>query len=85
MSRLETGHLNRLGTAIRAASVEQIATIEALWGAGRSLETYETPDLNAVMEWLADKEVLDPEDPSKHFEPLAKRGLFRRFGLMGKL
>jgi hypothetical protein len=85
MSWLETGRLNHLGTAIRAASGEQIGTIEALWGAGRSLEPYETPDLNAVMEWLADNEVLDPEGPSKTFEPLAKRGLFRRFGLMGKL
>jgi hypothetical protein len=85
MSRLETGPLNHLETAIRAASGEQIGTMEAMRGAGRPLGPYETPDLNAVTEWLADNEVLDPEGLSKNFEPLAKRGLFRRFGLMGKL
>ncbi|RYI92611.1 MAG: phospholipase, partial [Acetobacteraceae bacterium] len=55
--------------------------IESLAGPGRSLRPYETPDLTAVEAWLADNEVLDPEGPGEMFESLAKRGLFRRFGL----
>ncbi|WP_294390067.1 phospholipase D-like domain-containing protein [uncultured Sphingomonas sp.] len=55
-----------------------IATIEALRGPGRSLRLFEQVDLNSVQEWLADNEVLDPEDPSEMFEALTKRGLFRR-------
>ena len=55
-----------------------IATIEALRGTGRSLRPYEIPDLSEVEAWLADNEVLDPEDPSEIFESVAKRGLFRR-------
>ena len=55
-----------------------IATIEALRGTGRSLRPYEIPDLSEVEAWLADNEVLDPEDPSELFESVAKRGLFRR-------
>jgi phosphatidylserine/phosphatidylglycerophosphate/cardiolipin synthase-like enzyme len=55
-----------------------IATIEALRGEGRSLRPFEPPELSAFTEWLADNEVLDPEGPEEMFEPLAKRGLFRR-------
>ncbi|MDB5372184.1 MAG: phospholipase [Belnapia sp.] len=58
-----------------------IRAIESLRTAGRSLRPYETPDLTAVETWLADNEVLDPEGPGEMFESLAKRGLFRRFGL----
>jgi phosphatidylserine/phosphatidylglycerophosphate/cardiolipin synthase-like enzyme len=63
-----------------------IAAIEAIReegrGEGRTLQPYETPELSAVEEWLADNEVLDPEGPDEVFEPLAKRGLFRRFGFL---
>ena len=45
---------------------------------GRTLRPYRTPDLNAVQEWLADNEVLDPEGPEEMFEPISERGLFRR-------
>ena len=42
-----------------------IATIEAFQQAGRqtgiTLRPYEVPDLNAVEEWLADNDVLDPK------------------------
>lgn len=56
-----------------------IATIERLSGPGRSLRRYAPPDLNAVERYLADNEVLDPEDPDDTFEPVARRtGLFRR-------
>ncbi|MDB5717077.1 MAG: phospholipase [Sphingomonas bacterium] len=54
-----------------------IATIEALRGSGKTLQAYETPDLNAVEKWLADNEVLDPEGPEEMFEALSGRGLFR--------
>lgn len=56
-----------------------IATIERLAGPGRSLRRYAPPDLNAVQLYLADNEVLDPENPDDTFEPLTRRpGLFRR-------
>jgi phosphatidylserine/phosphatidylglycerophosphate/cardiolipin synthase-like enzyme len=56
-----------------------IASIERMRGKGRSLIPYETPDLTSVERWLADNEVLDPEDVDELFEPLTKRGLFRHF------
>lgn len=55
-----------------------IRTIERLRGAGRSLRPYETKDLAAIEEYLADHEVLDPEGPDEMFEPITARGLFRR-------
>jgi phosphatidylserine/phosphatidylglycerophosphate/cardiolipin synthase-like enzyme len=61
--------MEREGSLIRA--------IEALRSPGRSLRPYEEPDLNAVEEWLADNEVLDPEGPDEMFESLSRRGLFR--------
>jgi phosphatidylserine/phosphatidylglycerophosphate/cardiolipin synthase-like enzyme len=78
-------HLGRSPEEIAARIAETgslIGTIEALRGTGRTLEPYETPDLNAVTEWLANNEVLDPEGPDEMFEPLTKRGLFRRFSLL---
>ena len=55
-----------------------IETVERLRGVGKTLEPYETPELNAVETWIADNEVLDPEDAEEMFESLTKRGLFRR-------
>ena len=58
-----------------------IDTIEALRGPGRTLRDYVTPDLNAVEAWLAENEVLDPENPDDMFEPMGGdllRGLRRR-------
>jgi phosphatidylserine/phosphatidylglycerophosphate/cardiolipin synthase-like enzyme len=60
------------------AEGSMIAAIESLRRPGRTLQPYETPDLSSVEAWLADNEVLDPEGPAEMFEPLAKRGLFRR-------
>jgi phosphatidylserine/phosphatidylglycerophosphate/cardiolipin synthase-like enzyme len=54
-----------------------VATVESLRDDGRSLRPYEEPDLNAVEQWLADNEVLDPEGPDEMFEALTRRGLFR--------
>lgn len=59
-----------------------IATIEGLRGPGRSLRPYEVPDLPAVEKWLADNEVLDPENPEELFEPFNGKGLWR--GRLGR-
>lgn len=55
-----------------------IRTIEGLRGTGKTLRPYQIPDLGTVEAWLADNEILDPESPEEIFEPLSKRGLFRR-------
>jgi phosphatidylserine/phosphatidylglycerophosphate/cardiolipin synthase-like enzyme len=56
-----------------------IAAIERLreFG-GKTLRPYQVPDLEGVTAWLADHEVLDPENPEDLFEPIASGGLFRR-------
>ena len=61
-----------------AETTSLVETVERLRGTGKTLEPYEYPELGAVTTWLADNEVLDPEGPDEMFEPLAKRGLFRR-------
>jgi len=61
-----------------------IATIEGLRFTGRkngrdrkrTLVPYEIPDLSQVEAWLADNEVLDPEQPEDVFELFNKAGLF---------
>ncbi|GAA0295640.1 phospholipase D-like domain-containing protein [Sphingomonas oligophenolica] len=55
-----------------------IATIEALRGKGKTLRPYAVPDLSEAETWLADNELLDPEGPEEMFEPLSRRGLFRK-------
>ena len=74
-------HLGLPRERVSAAIVERglIGAIEGLRGTGKTLRPYEIPDLNAVEEWLADNEVLDPEGPEEMFESLSKRGLFRRW------
>ena len=73
-----------LGVAaeVVAATIEAegslIRAIARLRSDGRSLRDYQVPELSSVGAWLADNEVLDPEGPAEMFEPLAKRGLFRR-------
>lgn len=62
-----------------AAEGSLIAAIELLrLRGGRTLRPYETPDLDEVTAWLADHEVLDPENPEDLFEPIAGNGLFQR-------
>jgi phosphatidylserine/phosphatidylglycerophosphate/cardiolipin synthase-like enzyme len=73
----------------RTASI--IATVERLRFTGRknardrrrTLVPYEIPDLSEVERWLADNEVLDPEQPDDMFEGLSKPGLFRHFNRPG--
>lgn len=56
-----------------------IRTVEALRSTpGRTLVSYEVPDLDGVRKWLADNEVLDPEGPEEMFEAFSERGLLRR-------
>lgn len=54
-----------------------IKAIERLRRPGRSLRTYEIPDLTTIEAFIADNEVLDPEGPEEMFEALTKHGLFR--------
>lgn len=55
------------------AAIDQLRRLE-----GRTLVPYQVPNLPDVKAWLADNEILDPEGPEETFEPIAKRGLFRR-------
>ncbi len=56
-----------------------IAAIERLrQRGGKTLQPYQVPDIEGVTAWLADHEVLDPENPEDLFEPIASGGLFRR-------
>lgn len=73
-------HLGREAKEVDAriqAEGSMIAAIEGLRGDGRTLVPYEALDLNAVEKWLADNEVLDPENPDEMFEKTAKTRLFR--------
>jgi len=63
-------------TVARTGSL--IAAVDELRGAGRTLVPYETPDISAVEEWLADNEVLDPEGPDEMFEALNRPGLLHQ-------
>ncbi len=59
-----------------------IATIEALRGPARTLRDYLIPDLSTVEAWLAENEVLDPENPDDMFEVTSGgllRGLARKW------
>ncbi len=65
--------------AVLAREGSLIGAIEELRGQGKTLRPYDFPSLSSAREWLADNEVLDPEGPSALFEPLSRRGLFRRW------
>lgn len=74
----------RTVAATLARTGSLIATIEDLRFRGRknardrrrTLVPYEIPDLSQVEAWLADNEVLDPEQPDDVFELFSKTGLF---------
>ena len=61
-----------------AARSPVIAVIEELRGGVKTLCPYQTPDLAAVEEWLAENDVLGSGGTDEPFEPLARRTLFRR-------
>jgi phosphatidylserine/phosphatidylglycerophosphate/cardiolipin synthase-like enzyme len=54
-----------------------ITTIDGLRTSGRTLRDYVVPDLDAVEEWLAENQILDPGHESV-FEAMTKGGLLRR-------
>ena len=54
-----------------------IDAIEALRGAGKTLELLPMEELGDVVSFIAEKEVLDPESPEEMFEPFGKHGLAR--------
>ncbi len=45
---------------------------------GPRLRPLALPELGALEEFIADNELLDPEDPNGVFEPISRRGLFRK-------
>ena len=56
-----------------------IAAIEALRGPGKTLVPLDLSAPSEVETFIADNELLDPEDADGFFEPLSQRGLFRRW------
>lgn len=56
--------------------------IDGLPRKGKRLEPYVLRPLTDAEKALADSEVLDPERPEEMFEPIGKRGLFRRGGIL---
>ena len=78
--RLLAEHLGVAPEAVAAAIDNKrslIAAIEELRGAGRSLRSYQVPELGEVEKWLADHDVLDPEGPEEPFESATKTGLLQ--------
>lgn len=67
-----------------AAHGSMIAMIDALPKEGKRLSPLPLDELDEVAEEIADSAVLDPERPDDMFEPIAKRGLFRKSGILRK-
>ena len=61
-----------------------IAMIDSLPGLGRHLSRLPLDDLGEFKSDLADSEIMDPERPDDRFEPIARRGLFRKSGILRK-
>jgi phosphatidylserine/phosphatidylglycerophosphate/cardiolipin synthase-like enzyme len=61
-----------------------VAMIKALPSDGKRVRELELPELNDAEKALARNSILDPERPGEVFEPMKKRGLFRRRGLLQK-
>jgi hypothetical protein len=60
------------------------AMIEARSRNGKHLRPLVLPELNEAEKAVADSSLLDPERPGEVFEPIERRGLFRRTGLLRK-
>jgi len=81
-TRLMAEHLAVPEAAVAARFAETgslIATIEALQGTGKTLKLLEFEEPDAVEDFIAENELLDPETPDEMFELPEKRGLFRRW------
>ncbi len=61
--------------AREAAAGSMVDAIEALRGAGKTLELLEMEELGEVEHLIADNELLDPESPENLFEPFGKHGM----------
>ena len=57
------------------AGGSMVDAIEAMRGEGKTLELLEMEDLDEVESFIADSELLDPENPEEMFEPFGKHGL----------
>lgn len=64
------------------ATGSMIDTIAALSRPGRMLKPLDVAQPDAANAFIADNELLDPEDPDGFFEPIARRTLFRRRKLL---
>jgi len=68
--------------------IEQHGTMSAMilsrTQEGKHLRRLELPELNETEMALADSALLDPERPEEILEPIARRGLFRKGGLLHK-
>nr|WP_279614818.1 phospholipase D-like domain-containing protein [Sphingomicrobium astaxanthinifaciens] len=56
-----------------------VEVIEALRGEGKTLTLLEMKDLSGTEQFIADHELLDPEDTEEMFEPLARKTLRQRW------
>jgi len=59
-----------------------VAMIDALPGQGKHLAPFDLRPMSDAKKALADSALFDPERPDETFEPIGKRGLFRRHGLL---
>jgi phosphatidylserine/phosphatidylglycerophosphate/cardiolipin synthase-like enzyme len=60
------------------------ALMDSLPRTGKHVRPLELPELSDAEKALAESAVLDPERPGELFEPIARKGLFRRRGLLHK-
>jgi phosphatidylserine/phosphatidylglycerophosphate/cardiolipin synthase-like enzyme len=82
-TRLMAEHLgSELETvaAVFAETGSLLATVDRLAGSGKTLVRFEPPALSGIGRALGASELLDPESARERFEPLSRRGLFRRQG-----
>ena len=78
--RLIAEHLDCMPEAVAAEEGKRgsmIGAIEALRGAGKTLELLATEEMGDVEDFIADHEILDPQGAEAMFDPIAKRGLAR--------
>lgn len=59
--------------------------IESFAGEGKRLERLPLKDISEAGRALGESELLDPERPSEMFEPIERRGLFRRKGRLMRM
>lgn len=72
-----------------AQLLEKHGSMAAMIGAipreGKHVRPLELPELSDTEKAVAQNSLLDPERPDEMFEPIAKRGLFRKRGLLQRL